>query len=69
MKDNNIEFFLDSGAFSYLNNPKKEINLINYIERYIKFIKHYNIKKYFELDLDHMIGLDAVNVIREYLYQ
>jgi len=40
---NHIEFFLDSGAFSYMNNPKKDINLLEYVERYINFIKHFKI--------------------------
>lgn len=69
IKDNNIEFYLDSGVFSYLNNPKKDIHLTSYIERYINFINNYKIDKYFELDLDHIIGLEAVKQIREYLYK
>jgi len=27
IKNNNIEYLLDSGAFTYMNNPKKDFNL------------------------------------------
>lgn len=52
-------FFLDSGAFSLMNHAKgaKDIDLEQYVERYIEFINRYQVKYFFELDLDTIIGI------------
>lgn len=61
-------FLLDSGAFSYLNGAKATINEMNkYIERYIQFINTYNIKYYFELDVDVIFGIEIVEKWRHLL--
>ncbi len=56
------DFLLDSGAFSFITNSKasKQINWNEYVDKYIKFINTYDIKHFFELDIDSIIGYDAV---------
>lgn len=63
--DNHWEMFLlDSGAFSFLSDPKKIVNLEKYINDYIAFINKYDIKYFFELDIDALVGIDKVEKIR-----
>lgn len=63
------DFLLDSGAFSFMTNGKttKNINWQEYIDKYIRFINEYDIKKFFELDIDNIVGYDEVLKIREYI--
>lgn len=57
----NENFLLDSGAFSYMNGAKVTLEEIEkYVERYISFIKKYKIKKYFQIDVDNIFGLEKV---------
>lgn len=53
---------LDSGAFTYMKQPKKysSNDWDNYIRGYAYIIKKYKIKKYFELDIDNIVGLKKV---------
>lgn len=65
-------FLLDSGAFTFINKTQKthkynEQSLIQYIEGYIEFINKYDIKHYFELDIDKIIGYENVLKIRKYI--
>lgn len=61
-------FLLDSGAFTFLNNQKKgNIDWKKYIDRYIDFINKYDVKYFFELDIDGILGYDNVKKIREYI--
>lgn len=61
-------FLLDSGAFTFINNAKKgKINWKNYIDRYIAFINKNNIKYFFELDIDCIVGYKNVLKIRKYI--
>ena len=64
----NENFLLDSGAFSYMNGQKctKEM-LIKYLDRYIEFINKYDIKYFFELDVDTIFGIDFVEEMRRKL--
>ena len=64
----NENFLLDSGAFSYMNGAKctKEI-LLEYLDRYIAFIKKYDIKYFFELDVDTIFGIEFVEMMRKKL--
>lgn len=64
-KDN---FLLDSGAFSYINGQKctKEI-ILEYLDRYIEFINKYDVKHFFELDVDKIFGIEFVEKMREKL--
>lgn len=57
----NDNFLLDSGAFSYMNGAKITLEQMGiYVDRYIAFIKKYNIKYYFEIDVDNIFGLKQV---------
>ena len=64
----NENFLLDSGAFSYMNGAKcdKEM-LLKYLERYINFINKYDIKYFFELDVDTIFGIEFVEEMRKKL--
>ena len=59
----------DSGAFTFMNGTAKnnQIDWNRYAEEYADFVKQYHIKNYIELDLDAIIGLDAVEQLREKL--
>lgn len=59
-------FLLDSGAFTFLNSSKSIQNsdFERYADIYSDFIKQYNIKKYFELDIDSIVGLKEVERLR-----
>ena len=62
-------FLLDSGAFTFMNNSKTKVNWKEYIDRYIKFINDYDIKYFFELDVDSVLGYENVKKIRHYIEQ
>lgn len=62
----NDNFLLDSGAFSYINGAKVTLKQMNeYVNRYIAFIKKYNIKYFFELDVDSVFGIQQVEIWRK----
>lgn len=61
------DFLLDSGAFTFMTNTKTAVDWDDYIKRYAAFIKKHNIKKYFELDIDVIVGYDKVKQIRSKL--
>ena len=60
-------FLLDSGAFSMFLKGHKltEDDWNNYVTRYINFINKYDIKYFFELDIDRIVGIKKVEEIRE----
>ena len=65
-------FLLDSGAYTFMNKSKKSKEFTNdmfhdYLEEYIDFINKWDIKYFFELDLDCVIGYEKVKEVREYL--
>lgn len=65
-------FLLDSGAFTFMNsiNQKdKNINWDKYIEDYANFINRHDIKYFFELDIDVVVGLKEVKRLRNKLEQ
>lgn len=66
------EFLLDSGAFLFINKSNKASKftkeaLEKYIDDYIAFINKYDIKNFFEMDIDCMVGYDKVKEIRQYI--
>lgn len=67
------DFLLDSGAFTFMNgfsftkNEKKSVVWEEYIERYADFINRNNVEKYFELDIDSVVGYDKVLEYRKML--
>jgi len=61
-------FLLDSGAFTFMNtNKKAKISFDEYLEEYIKFINKHDIKNFFELDIDVVVGLEKVEQLRKRL--
>lgn len=62
------DFLLDSGAFTFLNSEKKHSpNFDEYLQRYINFINKYDIKLFFELDIDSAVGYKKVLEYRKRL--
>lgn len=59
-------FLLDSGAFTFLRSGKR-VDWDDYVSRYARFINEHGVKQYFELDIDKIIGFDAVLDIRRRL--
>lgn len=57
-------FLLDSGAFTYLNGAKANVNWDLYIEQYADFINKHNIDLFIELDIDSVVGLKEVERLR-----
>lgn len=57
-------FMLDSGAFTFLNSKRRNIDIEEYIERYVQFIKQHDIDYFFELDIDPVVGYEEVKKIR-----
>lgn len=62
-------FLLDSGAFTYLSGTATEVNWEEYVLKYAEFINKYNIKYFFELDIDNIVGLKEVERLRKLLEQ
>lgn len=60
-------FILDSGAFTYLNSSKGNVNWDEYIENYSRFINKYNVNKFIEMDIDPIVGIKEVERLRNKL--
>ena len=60
-------FLLDSGAFTFMNNQKKEVDFEKYLDDYIAFINKNDFQYFFELDVDVVLGLKEVERFREKL--
>lgn len=60
-------FLLDSGAFTFMSNVKGKVNWDEYIERYAQFINQYDVKYFFELDIDSIVGIKEVERLRHKL--
>lgn len=63
------KFILDSGAFSFMVGTagKGEVDWDAYINQYAQYIKTNNIRLYFELDIDSLVGYGEVRRLREVL--
>lgn len=59
-------FLLDSGAFTFMNGTGNA-NFDEYLTRYINFINKYDIKYFFELDVDSIVGYEKVKQFRKRL--
>ena len=57
------DFLLDSGAFTFMKG-KGHTDWDEYVERYADFINENNVKKFFELDIDSVVGYDEVLRLR-----
>lgn len=61
-------FLLDSGAFTYMNKRKgQKINWEQYVIDYANLIKKHDVKHFFELDIDSIVGLKEVERLRKLL--
>lgn len=61
------DFMLDSGAFTFMQNSKTHVNWDEYIEKYADFINRNHVEKYFELDIDSVVGYEKVLEYRKRL--
>lgn len=67
------DFMLDSGAFTFMGgfsfteNKEKRVNFEEYVEEYADFINRNKVKKFFELDVDSVVGYKKVLQYREKL--
>ena len=61
------DFLLDSGAYTFMQNSKSHVDWNEYIERYADFVNRNKVKKYFELDIDSVVGYEAVKKYRKRL--
>jgi hypothetical protein len=59
-------FLLDSGAFSFINTGKR-VNWMEFADKYADFVKTHQIKHYFELDIDQIIGVAETRKLRDRL--
>lgn len=61
-------FLLDSGAFTFMSGSHKGgINWDKYVEDYAAFINRWDVKLFFELDIDSVVGLPETERLREKL--
>lgn len=58
------DFLLDSGAFTFFGNKNAKQDIDAYLDSYCEFIKRNKIKKFFELDIDVVVGYERVRQIR-----
>ena len=58
------DFLLDSGAFAFMSNSKVTADWDEYVEEYAAFINHYDIRLFFELDIDSVVGIKEVERLR-----
>lgn len=60
------DYLLDSGAFTFMSSGGHE-DWDSYIERYADFINSNGIEKFFELDIDSIVGYERVKEYRRRL--
>jgi len=63
------QFMLDSGAFTFMQNPKGSIDWETYVDRYADYINARGINLFFELDIDAVVGIERVEALRRRLEQ
>ena len=62
------KFILDSGAYTMFSFAKgQQLNWEEYIDRYADFIKRNDVRHFFELDIDKLVGYDEVRRLRKRL--
>lgn len=62
------DVLIDSGAFTFMNQSKNSnVDFFDYANKYADFIKKKKIKRYFELDIDSIVGYEKVKEIRKLL--
>ena len=65
----NDKFMLDSGAYTFIasNKHNEKIDWDKYVTAYGKFINKHDIKLFFELDIDPIVGIHEVERLRNKL--
>ena len=58
------DFLLDSGAFTFIQSQNQHQDWDGYLEEYAEYINRLDIKKYFELDIDAVVGYEKVKEFR-----
>ena len=60
------EFMLDSGAFTYMNGkPSENLDWDEYVKEYTDYINTTNVKYFFEMDIDSVVGYERVLELRK----
>lgn len=59
-------FMLDSGAFTFFT-LGKNVDWVGYLDKYIRFINDNKVQRYFELDIDKLVGYPKVLEFRREL--
>lgn len=57
-------FMLDSGAYTFMEQGKKNIDWLDYTMQYVDFINKNNVELFFELDIDSIVGIKKVEELR-----
>lgn len=68
IKSNNIEYLMDSGAYTYMANPKRSFNLKDHLKQYCYYINEFDLQNFIELDLDVFMSIEEVENIRKKIY-
>ena len=66
---NGVDILIDSGAFTFMSGTGENIDWDRYTEEYAAFINKYDITKFFELDIDSIVGIKEVERLRAKLEQ
>jgi hypothetical protein len=60
-------FMLDSGAFTFMTSHKGNVDWSDYIRKYADFINKNDVKLFYELDIDSIVGYKKVLEMRKFL--
>jgi len=60
-------FLLDSGAFTFMQKQHGNVDWDSYIEEFAAFINKWDVKLFFELDIDSLVGIKEVERLRQKL--
>ena len=58
-------FLLDSGAFTFMQTNPAGVDWNDYVKRYAEFINRNHVERFFELDIDPIIGYENVLKLRQ----
>ena len=61
------KFMLDSGAFTFMTSHKGKVDWSDYLRRYAEFVNKNDVKLFYELDIDSIVGYDTVLEMRKWL--
>lgn len=61
------DYLLDSGAFSMMMGNAGKVDIESYVDDLIAYIRKHNVQKFFELDIDKLVGYEKVLEIRRYI--